>query len=103
MTDVVFNVQFLRAVAAMLVVVHHLQAMVNANYGTEWSSRFGTFGVDVFFVISGFIMFYTNRTMRRGAREFISNRLLRIVPLYWLATFAMVALFLIGFRPNGLH
>jgi exopolysaccharide production protein ExoZ len=103
MHDVVFNVQCLRAVAAMLVVAHHLQAMVNTNYDTNWMGRFGTFGVDIFFVISGFIMFYTNRTMRRGAGEFISNRLLRIIPLYWLATLVMVVLFLIGFHPNGLH
>jgi exopolysaccharide production protein ExoZ len=103
MNDVVFNVQCLRAVAAMLVVAHHLQAMVNANYDTNWMGRFGTFGVDIFFVISGFIMFYTNRTMRRGAGEFISNRLLRIIPLYWLATLVTVVLFLIGFHPNGLH
>ena len=87
----------------MLVVAHHLQAMVNTNYETNWMGRFGTFGVDIFFVISGFIMFYTNRTMRRGAGEFISNRLLRIIPLYWLATLVMVVLFLIGFRPDGLH
>ena len=87
----------------MLVVVYHLQAMVNANYDTDWMSRFGAFGVDIFFVISGFIMFYTNRTMGRGAGEFLSSRLLRIVPLYWVATVAVVVLFLIGFRPNGLH
>jgi peptidoglycan/LPS O-acetylase OafA/YrhL len=103
MTDVVFNVQFLRAAAAMLVVLNHVQPMMNTNYDTAWESRFGQFGVDIFFVISGFIMFYTNRTMRRGAGEFLSNRLLRIVPLYWLATLALVILLLIGFHPNGLH
>jgi exopolysaccharide production protein ExoZ len=103
MTNTILNIQFLRAVAALLVVFYHLQPMVNANYATKWNSHFGAIGVDIFFVISGFIMFYTNRNMERGPTTFIADRLLRIVPLYWLATLVIVTLFLIGFRPNGLH
>jgi exopolysaccharide production protein ExoZ len=49
------------------------------------------FGVDIFFVISGFIMVYTSVDLfgRPGAwRIFLTRRLTRIVPLYWLLTTA---------------
>jgi peptidoglycan/LPS O-acetylase OafA/YrhL len=103
MTNTVSNIQVLRAAAALLVVLSHLLVMTNANYETAWDVRFGFFGVDIFFVISGFIMFYTNRSMERDAANFFAGRLLRIVPLYWLATIILVLIFLIGFHPNGLH
>jgi exopolysaccharide production protein ExoZ len=54
---------------------------------------FGASGVDLFFVISGFIMYYTNcdRFGRRGApTEFFARRAIRIVPLYWLCTLVVV-------------
>jgi peptidoglycan/LPS O-acetylase OafA/YrhL len=52
-------------------------------------------GVDVFFVISGFIMWVT--TARRGQPlEFYRHRLARIVPLYWLVTTAVVAILVVA-------
>jgi exopolysaccharide production protein ExoZ len=103
MTGTVFNIQILRAVAASLVVIYHLLPMVDDNYGTGWGNQIGIFGVDIFFVISGFVMFYTNRNMDRSPMVFMAERILRIVPLYWLATFVIVGFFIIGFHPNGLH
>ena len=41
-------------------------------------------GVDIFFVISGFIMQYVSSTERPGI--FLKKRIVRIVPLYWLGT-----------------
>ena len=55
--------------------------------------------MDIFFVISGFIMMYTSesRFCRRGAAtDFIIRRLIRIVPLYWLCTLVILALMLTG-------
>jgi exopolysaccharide production protein ExoZ len=103
MRGTVFNIQVLRAVAALLVVVYHMQPMINASYGTRWNSQIGAFGVDIFFVISGFVMFYTNREMQRSSTAFFADRILRIVPLYWVATFVIVAFWLAGFHPNGLQ
>jgi exopolysaccharide production protein ExoZ len=100
--NALFNVQALRAVAATMVVFYHLQPMVNDAFATYMHDTYGAFGVDIFFVISGFIMFYTNKKFKTASCSFLINRFLRIVPLYWLATFFIVCFYVAGFRPNGL-
>ncbi|MBB5445333.1 MULTISPECIES: acyltransferase [unclassified Paraburkholderia] len=72
------NIQVARAVAALSVVAYHLGAM-----------PFGQVGVDVFFVISGFIMSYIAPS---DGRAFLAKRIARIVPLYWLLTFGVYAI-----------
>ncbi|MFT0876292.1 acyltransferase [Rhodopseudomonas sp. G2_2311] len=103
MNTVVSNIQILRAVAAQSVATYHLQPMINASFGTDLKLPVGAMGVDIFFVISGFIMFYTNHRSDRTATEFLANRFIRIAPLYWLATGCIAVLFVLGFHPNGLH
>jgi exopolysaccharide production protein ExoZ len=88
-------IQVLRALAAAMIVVHHGQADA-AMLGLTTSSLLApledfpwTAGVDIFFVISGFIMVHASRDLfgRSGAAWiFLSGRLTRIVPLYWAAT-----------------
>ena len=70
------SVQYLRAMAALLVVGYHIN-----SYQVYLMS-----GVDIFFVISGFIMWQSTRG-GTSPRQFLTNRLIRIVPLYWLVTF----------------
>jgi exopolysaccharide production protein ExoZ len=86
MQNNIVEIQYLRAVAAMLVVVAHGGSQLP---DLEWTYG-GVAGVDVFFVVSGFIMAHTTRrfdcsapTLR--ARRFMWRRMLRIVPLYWIA------------------
>jgi len=55
----------------------------------------GNNGVDIFFVISGFVMVYTQSNNPRSAFSFFSNRILRIVPTYWLLSVAVVVLFVL--------
>lgn len=64
-------------------------------------SQAGRAGVDVFFVISGFIMFHTTRDHSRTAPSFWRDRLIRIAPLYWFVTLIVTALSIAGFRPPG--
>lgn len=71
--------QAVRCLAALVVVWHH----------TEAAPQFGHFGVDLFFVLSGCVM---ARLMANGpeAHEFFLRRVLRVWPMYALATFALV-------------
>lgn len=83
------SIQALRGIAALMVAAFHF-----------FLGKFvvGAAGVDVFFVISGFIM----GTIGIGERpsQFAIRRILRIVPLYWLCTFAMCAGALLGVFTN---
>ena len=91
------SIQVLRACAAsMVLLAHQWQALEQVGAPDaipNWVA--GAFGVDLFFVISGFIMVYTSEPLfgrRDASRIFIGRRLLRIVPLYW----ALTILFVIG-------
>ena len=50
--------------------------------------RVGLAGVDIFFVISGFIMWIMAEKAYPSPGEFIRKRVIRIVPLYWALTFS---------------
>lgn len=91
------SVQCLRGLAAMMVVCFHcfpqLQRMGYA--GNEHISL--SSGVDIFFVISGFIMLVSaRRSPSRGPGAFLLNRAIRILPIYWMLTSVMVAMALLA-------
>jgi len=48
-------------------------------------------GVDLFFVISGFVMVHSTRNRQHAPRTFLIQRFTRIVPFYWAMTFLMIA------------
>jgi exopolysaccharide production protein ExoZ len=77
------SIQALRGIAALLVVVFHAGLRVDL---TEMTFRIGNSGVDIFFVISGFVMWTV--TARRPTRPgmFLRHRFIRLIPLYWLFT-----------------
>ena len=91
-------VQVLRGVASLLVVFYH--ATINSNdelnksfLGNIFLSGFS--GVDIFFVLSGFIITYTglkNYTQPGKMQLFIRRRLVRIYPTYWI----IISLFLLA-------
>jgi exopolysaccharide production protein ExoZ len=74
------SVQALRAIAACAVVVLHAVPDARAPVG---GAGYGAAGVDLFFVISGFIM--ANVSKGRTGSEFVRDRLWRIYPLWWVA------------------
>jgi exopolysaccharide production protein ExoZ len=104
----IVTLQFLRAFAAIGVVVSHFQWQLARSTGTETlypSLRLGNSGVDLFFVISGFVMVYASERLfsQHGAAvSFFSHRLIRIVPLYWLAIAIYVSISAVipGFERN---
>ena len=80
----------------MSVVVYHLSMQLYWMAASNVTLSTLAAGVDLFFVISGFIMVYaTGGGTTVSAFEFLKRRFIRIVPLYWLATgFAVVVLLL---------
>ena len=96
-------VQSLRGIAALSVAMYHTLNIVVYVRGAELPFHFVlSSGVDVFFVLSGFVMFITNFRGQHSPAKFIWNRFTRIVPLYWLCTLLFVPITLISphLRPD---
>lgn len=83
------NLQLLRGIAALLVVFVHLQVILRPLGIAPDAFAFLHGGVDIFFVISGFIMIYVTDQRPTTAKGFLADRVLRIVPVYWLFTAMM--------------
>ncbi len=86
------GIQVLRGLAALLVVADHATALwserIDPASGPPAFTR-GAEGVDIFFLISGFVMAVSTHTLAQqpdAAAEFLKRRLIRILPLYWLVT-----------------
>ena len=91
----VSNIQVLRAFAALAVAWRDMLMWFGSDPG--WGLlHVGRAGVDVFFVISGFIMFHTTQDGGRTTAQFWTDRVVRIAPLYWLMTLLIVGLYLAG-------
>jgi exopolysaccharide production protein ExoZ len=93
------SIQGLRALAALLVLTGHLWLTFNALGAPKAVPNFiaGAAGVDLFFVISGFVMVYSSERFfakSGGSIKFAARRLARIVPLYWVATSLSMCFFL---------
>ena len=89
-----YGIQYLRAVAALGVVVFHAAERSGGHF------TIGAAGVDVFFVVSGFIMWVLAEVRQPSPTAFLRERVERIVPLYWIATAVMVAGGLAGLFPK---
>lgn len=81
------SLQLLRGLAATLVAAFHLhEAAINEGHLDTlfvWFSQ-GHFGVDLFFVISGFIIYVTAKNRNQTLKEFLFLRFMRIFPPYWV-------------------
>ena len=84
---VVPSIQFLRAVAALMVLTLHVANVVNVYGGYVFPYSYtGAAGVDIFFVISGFVITYITRSGLVSPLDFIVRRLIRVAPAYWFYT-----------------
>lgn len=88
------GLQYLRALAAISVVAYH------SAFRTDLGFAIGAHGVDIFFVISGFIMWVITERKPERPGTFIWDRLTRIAPFYWLATLAMIGGWSLKLFPN---
>ena len=89
----IHSIQWLRAAAALAVLAFHLSLHLEQTWAL------GAAGVDVFFVVSGFIM-WTVTAREQSPAAFMMNRIVRIAPLYWTATSVMVFGALAGLFPS---
>jgi peptidoglycan/LPS O-acetylase OafA/YrhL len=91
-------VQALRGLAAFGVVTHHVAVGIDTYFGDSYTPPgfgLGWVGVDLFFVLSGFIMVWTTQTSGQGLRtaaSFWMRRAVRVYPPYWAATLMALAL-----------
>ena len=100
-SETLYSVQYLRAAAALAVVFYHISALSQQTWGLdpERVDHVGAAGVDLFFVISGFVMaMIVARPGSFDGREFWIRRIARVVPAYWVITLAVFAL--AWFRPS---
>lgn len=92
----ILSIQVLRALAAWMIVYHHFMQVIfhfdATNPVGDFFSEHGMFGVDVFFVISGFIMAFIAAEKGVSSGAFLRNRIVRIVPNYWIWTLIILLL-----------
>ncbi len=98
------NLDGLRFIAALLVLIHHAEFFkqdavegVSAVY-YEYTKHFGLLGVNLFFVLSGFLISYLlmeeqRRTNTINIKNFYIRRILRIWPLYFFYGLSVTLLF----------
>jgi len=95
------HIQILRFVAATAVVVFHAIATGKAYLASPAATtlfkifEYGHYGVDLFFVISGFIIYYSTERSDPSPLQFLRRRVERIIPVYWFLTLLIVALALL--------
>ena len=98
------NIQALRGVAALMVLTSHVWVIEGLFAGTRYLPMqlgIGVVGVDLFFLISGFVMVKVAERMaakKTPILRFAYDRVLRIYPLYWIATIVAIA----GYLSNDL-
>jgi peptidoglycan/LPS O-acetylase OafA/YrhL len=101
MNHKIINIQFLRAFAALIVIFYHTAPHYYITGGEHsgnifsFFSQIGYAGVDIFFVISGYIMWYSSHNHKgtKDVLEFIYARFTRIYPVYWSFFFLLIIMY----------
>lgn len=93
------SLQALRAAAAALVMLFHMNAFMPSFWGFEFAQAFtrGESGVDIFFVLSGFIIHYA-AVRKTGLTRlgFAKGRFTRLYPIYWTVLLVLIGAELVG-------
>lgn len=105
-TSKINTLQAVRAFAAIGVMLFHGADMINDRLGYLFLNNIfmvGFSGVDVFFVLSGFIILYTFSLAKYDTASFLKRRFIRIYPIYWLVTLFLVVAFVFSPSPDQAH
>lgn len=93
------SLQALRAFAAISVMFFHGTEVLYEQLGYVFLNNFfmaGFSGVQLFFVLSGFIIFYTSYSKSLSVKEFLIKRIIRIYPVHTLIITSLVVLYFIS-------
>lgn len=71
------NLNLIRIFAAGMVLAEH----ITQTLGIEFEA--GAYGVQLFFIMSGYLAFYSMANKRYSVMEYYKNRAVRILPTYW--------------------
>lgn len=95
-TNRLTGIDGLRGIASLAVCWFHMTNTYSENSLVRFSGQYGWLGVEVFFVLSGFIIPYAmlrgGYTFRNGWKTFVGKRILRIEPPYLLSVLLVLAL-----------
>ncbi|HMI01431.1 MAG TPA: acyltransferase [Pedobacter sp.] len=97
------SLQMLRGIAALLVVIYHLSATTFTYFNHKFLNlTWSWVGVDVFFVLSGFLITYIHfdDIISKGSTsKYLKKRFMRIFPVYWVILTSTVCIYI--FLMNG--
>ncbi len=92
-------ISWVRAIAATEVAVRHSDLITkhfsDSTVAVGSYYQFGAIGVEIFFVLSGYIMCMRAASYRNGA-QYLLARLVRLVPMYWLFTSAVIVAYFVN-------
>lgn len=97
-TSQLISIQCLRGIAAFAVLLCHIGNIEGLYTQMRFLPEWGKHGVDLFFVISGFVLVYISHAKwgnRAAAKLFLFKRVMRIYPVYWEFTFVILAVMLL--------
>jgi peptidoglycan/LPS O-acetylase OafA/YrhL len=94
-------IEMARGVAALLVVLHHATLDAPSFYGSNPFGNFfyfGMAGVDFFFVLSGFIIYYIHADdvfTLNGVRTYVLKRIIRIYPIFLIVSLLLLSAYML--------
>lgn len=93
------SILLLRAIAAIFILLFHITSVVQTRFNYRFLFGFfetGHYGVDLFFVLSGFLLYITYKK-RFGKKEeikrYLFRRFIRIYPAYWILCLSILLLY----------
>lgn len=95
----ILELDALRGIAALSVFFYHASIYYKESIYFSFF-RFGLTGVDLFFIISGFVIF--SSVQNKSRLQFIKSRFLRLYPSYWFAVTLTFILIILKFYEKGM-
>ena len=100
------TLQAIRAFASIAVMLFHGTQIIHERLDYLFLNNLfiaGFSGVDIFFVLSRFIILYTSNSNSIDSSIFLKKRFIRIYPIYWLVTLLLVIAFFISPSTENAH